>query len=83
MTDLTTRRGGALIDVTIEDNWQVMELHVPLRNLLGYSTFARSNTKGNASFTMEFYGYGTVDSQSANKILKERGVFFEEDDIFD
>ena len=45
--------------------------HVPLREMVGYSTDLRSLTSGEATFTMSLLGYKEVLSQSVVKDIRE------------
>ncbi|GJD08030.1 Elongation factor G [Galdieria sulphuraria] len=67
IADLTGNiRRGSVVSLTNEENSfyensehlnKVIDARVPLRSLLGYSTDIRTITQGNASFTMDLYGY--------------------------
>ena len=48
-----------------------LRVAVPLRELLGYATTLRSISAGNASFTMEFDGYASMDEYAQNLVLEE------------
>ena len=41
---------------------RVVQAHVPLRNMFGYSTRLRSLTEGRATFSMERHSYDTLQS---------------------
>ena len=58
-----------------EHSLQVVEAHVPLAEMFGYSTDIRSATQGRASFTMQFYTYEVIPDRIAKNIIKKiRGL---------
>lgn len=50
--DLNSRR-GAVLDMNMKADMQIVHARVPLSRLFGYSTAIRSLTKGRASYSME------------------------------
>jgi elongation factor G len=59
--DLNQRRGHVQ-DVSSRGVKRVVQAHVPLRNMFGYSTRLRSLTEGRATFSMQFHSYDTLQS---------------------
>ena len=59
--DLNQRRGHVQ-DVGAKGAKRVVQAHVPLRNMFGYSTRLRSLTEGRATFSMERHSYDTLQS---------------------
>jgi elongation factor G len=59
--DLNQRR-GQVQDVGAKGSKRVVQAHVPLRNMFGYSTRLRSLTEGRATFSMERHSYDTLQS---------------------
>ncbi len=59
--DLNQRRGHVQ-DVGAKGTKRVVQAHVPLRNMFGYSTRLRSLTEGRATFSMERHSYDTLQS---------------------
>jgi elongation factor G len=59
--DLNQRR-GQVQDVGARGVKRVVQAHVALRNMFGYSTRLRSLTEGRATFSMQFYAYDTLQS---------------------
>ncbi len=59
--DLNQRR-GQVQDVGAKGVKRVVQAHVPLRNMFGYSTRLRSLTEGRATFSMERHSYDTLQS---------------------
>jgi elongation factor G len=59
--DLNQRRGHVQ-DVGAKGSKRVVQAHVPLRNMFGYSTRLRSLTEGRATFSMERHAYDTLQS---------------------
>jgi elongation factor G len=63
--DLKARRANIFDIATIHDR-RLIQAHVPLRQMFGYSTELRSLTKGRATFTMEFHAFDNlVEGQPA------------------
>ena len=50
--DLNGRR-GAVLDMDMKSDMQVVHARVPLSSMFGYATAVRSLTKGRASYSME------------------------------
>ena len=50
--DLNSRR-GAVLDMDMRGDLQVVHARVPLAQMFGYATAIRSLTKGRASYSME------------------------------
>ncbi|HEY5947355.1 MAG TPA: elongation factor G, partial [Kofleriaceae bacterium] len=59
--DLNQRRGHVQ-DVGSRGVKRVVQAHVALRNMFGYSTRLRSLTEGRATFSMLFHSYDTLQS---------------------
>jgi elongation factor G len=75
INDLNSKRAHILGMNNRENGIQVVDAHVPLAELFGYSTDLRSVTQGRASFTMQFYMYEEVPEKRAAKIInKVRGL---------
>ncbi len=74
IADLNSKR-GKIVGVSAEGNLQIINGHVPLAEMFGYSTSLRSATQGRASFTMQFLEYDVVPAQKAEIIIKKiRGI---------
>jgi elongation factor G len=48
---------------------QVIQAHVPLAEMFGYSTDLRSATQGRASYTMEFDHYAPIPTALGEEII--------------
>lgn len=59
---------------------KIIQAHIPLSEMFGYSTALQSNSQGRATYAMEFSHYAPVPAAITEKIRAERGVKFEEDD---
>ncbi|HSD90060.1 MAG TPA: elongation factor G [Kofleriaceae bacterium] len=59
--DLNQRRGHVQ-DVSSRGAKRVVQAHVPLRNMFGYSTRLRSLSEGRATFSMQPHSYDTLQS---------------------
>jgi elongation factor G len=72
--DLNSRR-GKIHAMNPRGGVQVLEAHVPLADMFGYSTDLRSKTQGRATYTMQFAHYAQVPSSIAESIVtKAKGA---------
>ena len=75
INDLNTKRAKIFGMSVREQGIQVVDAHVPLAEMFGYSTDLRSATQGRASFTMQFYSYEEIPARIADHIIKKiRGL---------
>ena len=51
---------------------RIIDAHIPLAEMFGYSTTLRSMTQGRGSFTMEFHRYEEVPKSVAEEIIEGR-----------
>ncbi|EFA06892.2 ribosome-releasing factor 2, mitochondrial [Tribolium castaneum] len=73
MGDLARRR-SEIQNVSVRGNMKVVEVMVPLAELMGYSTVLRTITSGTATFTMEFGEYRVMTAvDEENAIRSVRG----------
>lgn len=68
--DINSRRGRVL-KVDSRGNYQVIEAHVPMAEMLKYAPDLNSKTGGRGTFTMEFSHYEEVPSHLAEKIIAQ------------
>ncbi|HKI51966.1 MAG TPA: elongation factor G [Geothermobacteraceae bacterium] len=68
MGDLSSRR-GKVMGMDSRGTAQVINAHVPLANMFGYSTDLRSATQGRATYTMVFDHYEQVPKAIAEEII--------------
>jgi elongation factor G len=68
MGDLSSRR-GRVMGMDSRGTAQVINAHVPLANMFGYSTDLRSATQGRATYTMVFDHYEQVPKAIAEEII--------------
>jgi elongation factor G len=68
---LMNQRRGMIVGAQDEGPMSVIEAHVPLAEMFGFSTVLRSSTQGKAQFTMEFAMYKLVPQSIAEKIAEE------------
>lgn len=74
MSDLNSKRAKIAGVEAISDR-QIVNAHVPLSEMFGYSTSLRSATQGRANFTMQFLEYDIVPASKAEAIIKKiRGI---------
>jgi elongation factor G len=66
--DLNARRGN-VAGMEARGNIHVIQAHVPLAEMFGYSTDLRSQTQGRATYTMQFSHYEEVPRQIAEAII--------------
>ncbi|AFP84025.1 elongation factor G [Candidatus Carsonella ruddii] len=67
VSDINKKR-GIINNVLDYNNFKIINSLVPLRELFGYSTELRSNTKGRASYNMEFHNYNELPNYIIEKI---------------
>ena len=70
MGDLNSRR-GRVSGMESRGGAQVVNAHVPLSNMFGYSTDLRSSTQGRATYTMTFDHYEQVPKAIAEEIVSK------------
>ena len=68
---LLNQRRGMIVGAQDEGPMSVIESHVPLAEMFGFSTALRSSTQGKAQFTMEFAMYKLVPQSISEKIAEE------------
>jgi len=72
--DLNSRR-GKIHAMNPRAGVQVIEAHVPLADMFGYSTDLRSKTQGRATYTMQFAHYAQVPNSIAETVVaKAKGT---------
>lgn len=59
MGDLNKRK-GMILDSGTQGEDAVIQAHVPLNNMFGYSTVLRSATQGKGEFAMEYSHHAAV-----------------------
>ena len=65
------RRRGNIVGSESRHGSSVIDAHVPLSEMFGYSTELRSATQGKAEFTMEFSHYDRVPAQIQEDLIKK------------
>jgi len=68
MGDLSSRR-GRIMGMESRGGAQIINSHVPLANMFGYSTDLRSATQGRATYTMAFDHYEQVPKAIGEEII--------------
>jgi elongation factor G len=68
---LLNQRRGMIVGSQDEGNFCVIESHVPLAEMFGFSTVLRSATQGKAQFTMEFLAYKQIPQSVADQLAKK------------
>jgi elongation factor G len=63
------RRQGRINGMDARANTQVIDVHVPLRQMFGYTTDLRTVTQGRATYTMQFSHFDAVPEQIARVII--------------
>ncbi len=70
--DINSRR-GQVQGMIQRSGAQVVDAHVPLAQMFGYSTDLRSRTQGRATYTMQFSHYEEVPKSIADEIIAKAG----------
>ena len=65
------RRRGMIAGSETSHGTTVIESHVPLSEMFGYSTELRSATQGKAEYTMEFAKYGQVPASIQTELMEK------------
>jgi elongation factor G len=65
------RRRGNIVNSESSMGISVIEAHVPLATMFGYSTELRSMSQGKAEYTMEFERYDPVPRQVQDELIKK------------
>ena len=71
--DISSRR-GRVEKMETENGQSKVATIVPLANMFGYATDIRNKTKGQGTFTMEFYAYEEVPPNVAQEIATGRAT---------
>ncbi|QOP40467.1 elongation factor G [Sulfurimonas marina] len=66
------RRRGQVNSMGDRSGNKIVDAHVPLSEMFGYSTDLRSNTQGRATYAMEFDHYEEVPRNVSEEIIKKR-----------
>ncbi|MFT7860388.1 MAG: elongation factor G [Sulfurimonas sp.] len=66
------RRRGQVNSMGDRSGNKIVDAHVPLSEMFGYSTDLRSNTQGRATYSMEFDHYEDVPKNVSEEIIKKR-----------
>ncbi|HDY73012.1 MAG TPA: elongation factor G [Candidatus Jorgensenbacteria bacterium] len=69
--DVSSKR-GRISSMDERDNVRVVNAHIPLSEMFGYSTTLRSMTQGRGSFNMEFSHYDVVPQSVSQEIVEGR-----------
>jgi elongation factor G len=70
-TGQVNQRRGIIQNTTSIEGSAVIEAHVPLTEMFGYSTDLRSATKGKGEFSMEFSHYAQVPRNIQEELAKK------------
>ena len=65
------RRRGNIVGSDSAMGTSVIEAHVPLANMFGYSTELRSSSQGKAEYTMEFERYEQVPKNIQDELVRK------------
>jgi elongation factor G len=65
------RRKGIIVGSDQDGDDAVVQAHVPLNNMFGYSTGLRSMTQGKGEFTMEYFQHAAVPQDVQSQLVKE------------
>ncbi|MCS6838776.1 MAG: elongation factor G [Bdellovibrionaceae bacterium] len=70
-TGQINQRRGVILNTSSVEGSAVIEAHVPLAEMFGYSTDLRSATKGKGEFTMEFSHYALAPRNIQEELVKK------------
>lgn len=70
-TGQVNQRRGIIVNTTSFEGSAVIEAHVPLSEMFGYSTDLRSATKGKGEFSMEFSHYSPCPRNIQDDLVKK------------
>uniref|UniRef100_A0A9J8ARL0 GTP dependent ribosome recycling factor mitochondrial 2 n=2 Tax=Cyprinus carpio TaxID=7962 RepID=A0A9J8ARL0_CYPCA len=70
LADVAQRR-GTVCDIQSRQENKVLLATVPLAEMMGYSTFLRTLTSGNATFSLELSSYEPMNTQDQNILLNK------------
>lgn len=62
------RRKGVIMGSEQEGDDVIIDAHVPLNDMFGYSTALRSMTQGKGEFTMEYHAHQPVSAETQNEL---------------
>jgi elongation factor G len=65
------RRRGLIRGSELRSGGQIIQAHVPLREMFGYATDLRSGTQGRATFSMEFLEYAEAPKSIAEEVADQ------------
>jgi len=75
INDLNSKRSQVNGMNALDNGTHVIQAHVPLAEMFGYSTDLRSATQGRANFIMQFHSYQRVPEKIAEQVIKKvRGL---------
>ena len=77
MGEINKRRGRVLGMSGAGDGMQLIEAEVPMSEMHDFTTFIRSLTRGQGSFTFEFVRYEQLPSQLEGKVIEEAKKFMD------
>lgn len=71
LNDLSSGKRGNIKTHNYENGENVVQAEVPLSELIGYASYVRSMTSGNAHYFMEFYRYEELNQNEQKKVIKK------------
>ena len=77
MGEVNKRRGRVLGMSGAGDGMQLIEAEVPMSEMHDFTTFIRSLTRGQGSFTFDFVRYEQLPSQLEGKVIEEAKKFMD------
>ena len=77
MGEVNKRRGRVLGMSGAGDGMQLIEAEVPMSEMHDFTTFVRSLTRGQGSFTFDFVRYEQLPSQLEGKVIEEAKKFMD------
>lgn len=88
LSDITGKRGGRVLGIksimakfsesdvdSLDQNRKCLNGLIPLSEMVGYTTYLRSISKGEASFVMNFSHYERLSGQKQAEVLSNPFIF--------
>jgi len=69
---LLNQRRGIIVGSQDDGRTAVIESHIPLAEMFGFTTILRSATQGKGQFTMEFLAYKKLPASFSNELIKQK-----------
>jgi translation elongation factor EF-G len=88
MSNISSQRGGQILgiksilarfsdsaDQNLDEGRKCLNALIPLSEMVGYTTYLRSISKGEATFVMNFSHYERLSGQKQAELLRNPSIF--------